>query len=308
MSDIENRLLRYFVAVAEEQHFSRAAQRLGISPPTLTHQIKKLEGQLNTKLFSRKGNTHVALTEVGLQLLDISKPILQQVKEVKFIAQRTARGEIGRVRVGYMTAVTCAEVMQRLLSGFQQENPAVEIIMHKLVPMAQITGILRMDLDVGFTRNPAKYPSGIDGFEIYRRPLVLALPSKHPLAQHSKISAADLKDEVFINNGPELDVGFWGHTEVVAKAGKFTPHVVKRNDDMFTLLTYVSLGYGIGIVPQPMSNVNIPNIVYREIAAKPVPSSSIAFIYRHNGRSPSGNLLMQYIRRHSPPMLRVVGE
>src|SRR5215467_10051242 len=102
MSDIETRLFRYFVAVAEEHHFSRAALRLGISPPTLTHQIKKLEYQLNTKLFNRRGNTHVELTEAGTRLLDIAKPILRQVDEAKIITQRTARGEIGHIRVGYL--------------------------------------------------------------------------------------------------------------------------------------------------------------------------------------------------------------
>ncbi len=299
MSDIETRLFRYFVAVAEEQHFSRAALRLGITPPTLTHQIKKLEGQLNTKLFKRKGNTHVELTEAGIRLLDIARPILQQVEEAKFIAQRTARGEIGRVRVGYMLAVTCAGVMQKLLARFQQENPAIEIVMHRLVPMAQIAGILRKDLDVGFTRTPSKYPSGIDGFEIYRPSLMLALPSQHPLARHSKISPAHLKDETFVNFAPELDVGFWGHTDAVAKVGKFTPHISKRDDDLITILTYVSVGYGIGVVPRPISQVNIPNVVYRELATNPNPTSSVAFIYPHNTPSPSANLLMRYMRRHA---------
>jgi DNA-binding transcriptional LysR family regulator len=309
MSDIETRLFRYFVAVAEEQHFSRAAQRLGISPPTLTHQIKKLEDQLNSKLFNRRGNTNVELTEAGIRLLDIAQPILRQVDEAKFIVQRTARGVIGRIKVGYMTVAACTGVMQKLLAGFQRENPAVEIGMHRLVPMAQVTAIMRMDLDVGFTRTPSKYPSGVDGFEIYRRPLILALPSEHSLARRNKISPADLKDEVFINTGPELDVGFWGHTEVIAKSGKFTPHVLKRDDDMFTILTYVSLGYGIGVVPQPISNLNIPNIVYREITANPIPTSSIAFIYRRNSDvSPSANLLLRYMRRHAPPMLRMIGE
>jgi DNA-binding transcriptional LysR family regulator len=308
MSDIETRLLRYFVAVAEEQHFSRAAHRLGISPPTLTHQIKKLEGQLNSKLFSRKGNTHVALTEVGGRLLDITKPILQQVKEVKFIAQRTARGEVGRIRVGYMTVATCAGIMQKLLAEFQQENPAVDISMHRLSPRGQIAAIHRMDLDVGFTRNPSKYPAGINGFEIYRPRLILALPSKHSLAQRENISPVDLKDEIFVNTGPELDVGFWGHTEVVAKIGKFVPNVTKRDDDMFTILTYVSLGYGIAVVPQAVSTMNIPHIVYRNIAVNPIPTSSIAFIYRDHNVSPSTALLTRYMRRYAPTKLRVVGE
>jgi DNA-binding transcriptional LysR family regulator len=308
MSDIETRLFRYFVAVAEEQHFSRAAARLGISPPTLTHQIKKLEDQLNAKLFSRRGNTHVVLTEAGIRLLDIAKPILQQVEEAKFIAQRTARGEIGRIKIGYMTAVPCAGVMQKLLAGFQQENPAIEIIIHKLMPTALITTIMRRDLDVGFTRTLAKYPPGIDSLEIYRPRLMLALPSQHPLARRDKINLADLKDQVFVNTSPEIEVGFWGHTELIAKLGKFTPHVVKRDGDMITILTYVSMGYGIAVVPQPMSCLNIPNIVYREIAANPIPSSPVAFISRQNNVSPPANLLIRYVHRHAPTTIADIGK
>lgn len=301
MSDIETRLFRYFVAVAEEQHFSRAALRLGISGPTLTHQIKKLESQLGTKLLKRKGNTHVELTEAGIRFLDVARPVLRQVEEAKFVAQRSARGEVGRIEVGFMPSATCAGILQKLLGGFQRENPAIEINVHKLVPMAQITAIVRRDLDVGFTRGPNKYPAGLDGFEIYRQPMVLALPDKHPLARRKKIDPALLKDEMFVNTGPELDVGFWGHTEVVARAGKFTPRVVKRDDDLLTILTYVSMGYGIGVVPQSMSRMNVPNVVYRELAANPLPTSSIAFVYRHDDASPSADLLTKYMQHHALP-------
>jgi DNA-binding transcriptional LysR family regulator len=308
MSDVENRLLRYFVAVAEEQHFARAALRLGISPPTLTHQIKKLEDQLKAKLFNRKGNTHVALTKAGIRLLDIAKPILRQVEEVKFISQRTARGEIGRIGIAYLGTVTCAGMMQELLAEFMQENPAIEIDMQRMAPRDQYAAITRMDLDVGFTRAPSKYPSGIDGFQIYGTPLVLALPSKHPLAKRDKISPVDLKDEVFLNTAPELDVGFWGHLDAVARSGKFTPRVIKRDDDIITTLTYVSMGLGIGVVPKPMSNFKVPKIAYREIVTKPPLTSSVAFIHRHNDLSPSANLLVRYMRRRVPTMLRMAGE
>jgi DNA-binding transcriptional LysR family regulator len=308
MSDIENRLLRYFVAVAEEQHFSRAAQRLGISPPTLTHQIKKLEGQLNTKLFKRRGNTHFEITEVGMRLLNAAKPILQQAEELKFIARRTARGEIGSIKVGYLATVMCAGVMQKLLVAFQEKNPAVEISLHRLVPRDQIASIIRMDLDVGFTRNHSKFPPGLTGFEISRAPLMLALPSKHPLAQQRKIGPADLKNEVFINTAPELEIGFWGHVDAIARAGQFTPQVVKRDNDILTTLTYISMGYGIGVVPQSMSKINVPNITYREIASDPFPTSSIAFVYRDNNPSPSCALLTQYLRRYVSSTLKAVRE
>jgi len=301
MVDIETRLFRYFVAVADERHFTRASQRLGISGPTLSQQIKKLEDQLGVKLFKRKGNTHVEVTEAGLRFLERAREVLRQVEEAKIVAQQAARGELGRIDIGFMAAATCSGLMAKLLGDFQQANPAIEINMHKLVPKAQITSIIRKDLDVGFTRCPDKYPPGLEGFEIYRQSLMLALPAKHPLARQKKINPADLKDELFVNTGPELDVGFWGHTEAVAGVGKFTPRVVKRDDDLIGILTYVSIGYGIGVIPKSISRMDVPNVVYRELAANSVPMTSVAFVYRRNDASPSVALLTKYMRRHALP-------
>jgi len=128
---------------------------------------------------------------------------------------------------------------------------------------------------------------------------VVALPKGHPLARRKKIDPAALKDEAFVNTGPELDVGFFGHTEVVARAGNFTPRVVKRDDDFLTVLTYVSIGYGIAIVPNAMCLVKFPNIVFRELAVDPVPTSSVTFAYRRNDTSRSANLLTQHMRRYA---------
>jgi DNA-binding transcriptional LysR family regulator len=303
MGDIETRLFRYFVALAEEQHFARAALRLRITPPTLTHQIKKLESELGARLVERKGNTNVLLTPAGARFFVHAQQVLRQVEEARTVAQRAERGEVGCIEIGYMPSASCSGLLQKWLAEFQRTNPAIEINLHRLVPMAQITAIIRKDLDVAFTRSPHKYPAGLEGFEVYRQPMVLALPSKHPLAHRKTISPATLKDEMFVNTGPELDVGFWGHTEVVAGAGNFTPRVVKRDDDLITILTYVAMGYGIGVVPESMARISIPNVVYRQLATNAVLTSSIAFVHRRNDSSPSADLLIEYMKGHALPHL-----
>lgn len=297
MADIETRLFRYFAVLAQERHFSRAAQRLHITPPTLTHQIKKLERLLGARLVERKGNTHVALTQAGLRFFERAQHVLRQVEEAKIVAQQAQRGEVGRIDIGFMTTAVCSGVLQRALADFRHANPAIEINMRKLVPMDQINAIMRKDLDAGFTRSPHKYPAGLEGFEIYRQPMVLALPAKHPLARRKTVNLAALKDEQFINTGPELDVGFWGLAEAVA--AHFTPRVIKRDDDFMTVLTYVSMGYGIGVIPQTMTRMNIPNVVFREIATSSVPKSAIAFVYRRNNSSPQTDLLIKHMRSHA---------
>jgi DNA-binding transcriptional LysR family regulator len=239
----------------------------------------------------------VALTQAGLRFFERAQHVLRQVEEAKIVAQQAQRGEVGRIDIGFMTTAVCSGVLQKSLTDFRRANRAIEINMRKLVPMDQIKAIMRKDLDADFTRSPHKYPAGLEGFEICRQPIVLALPGKHPLARRKTINLAALKDEQFINTGPELDVGFWGHAETVA--GHVTPRAVKRDDDFMTILTYVSMGYGIGVIPLTMTRMNIPNVVFREIAASSVPKSAIAFVYRRNDSSPQTDLLIKHMRSHA---------
>jgi DNA-binding transcriptional LysR family regulator len=299
MSDIDTRLFRYFVAVAEQRHFGRGALHLGISPPTLTHQIKKLESQLGVKLLKRKGNTKVLITDAGQRFLMGAREALRQFEEAAAIARQAERGEVGRLQVGFMLSVLGAGLMPSWIGAFQRAHPAIDVTMRKLSPVAQIAGIMRNELDAGFARAPHKYPSGVRGFEIYRQRLVLALPSKHPLAQRKVISPALLAREAFVSFPPELDVGFFGFTETIARIDNFVPRVVKRQDDFSAVLAYVAAGYGIAVVPELlMKTMNVPNVVFRNIAAHPAPRTSLAFVY---GTTPSqsAKLLIRHMQRHA---------
>jgi DNA-binding transcriptional LysR family regulator len=298
MSDIELRLFRYFVALAEERHFARVALRLKITPPTLTHQIKKLESELGVKLALRKGNTLVTLTDAGQRLLVSAQQLLRQAEETVAVARQADRGQVGRIDLGFTVSVSCSGRLQTWLGAFHQTNPAIEITLCHLAPMAQIAAIMRKELDGGFTRAPHKYPAGIHGFEIYRQPVVLALPSQHPLTRCKEISPAMLRDETFVNITAELQAGFLSHAEVVARTGNFTPRVVRRDDSFITVLTYVASGYGIAIVPQLITTINLPNVVFRPIAADPVPHTPTAFVYRDDA-SPSVKLLIEHMQRHA---------
>jgi len=298
MSDIEPRLYRYFIAVAEKEHFAQAAERLGITPPTLTHQIKKLERELGAKLLIRKGNTKVVITEAGQRVLAGAREMLRQAEEIKANARQAGRGELGRLELGFVTVLSGPGLLRNWVAPFKQAHPGIQVAIHKLSPMAQIAGILRKELDAGFARAPHKYPSGVRGFEVYRQPLALALPSDHPLARHEAISPAMLAREAFVDTTPEQDVGFFGHVQAIARIGNFIPRVVDRVDDSTTVLTYVGLGHGIAVVPELMKSMNLSDVVIRNIAADPVPQTSIAFVYG-SSPSPSANLLIRHMRRHA---------
>jgi DNA-binding transcriptional LysR family regulator len=296
MSDIETRLFRSFVAVAEEQHFARAAERLGITPPTLTHQIQRLESDLGTKLLQRRSGRKVVVTQAGENFLADAREVLRHAEQAAMRARQAGRGESGRLELGFV--VSGAGLLRNWIGAFQQANPAIDITLHRLVPMAQIAGIMRNELDAGFTRTPHKYPSGVRGFDIYRRGMALALPTGHPLARHKDISPAMLAREAFVSTRPEVDLGFSGHIEIIARIGNFIPRVVKRDDDFMAVLAYVALGYGIAVVPDLMKTMNIANVVFRNIATDPVRQTSIAFVYG-NAPSPAAKLLIRHMRRHA---------
>jgi DNA-binding transcriptional LysR family regulator len=299
MDDIETRLFRYFVALAEEQHFARAALRLGITPPTLTHQIKKLERELGAKLLERKGSRKVVVTEAGQRFLVGAREVLRQAEETATSARQAGRGELGRLQLGFIISVSCAGLLRSWIGAFQQANPAIDITMRKLGPLAQIAGMMRKELDAGFTRTPYKYPAGLRGIEVNRQRLLLALPGEHPLARRNAISPAMLAREAFVSTTSELDVGFLGHTEAIARIGNFIPRVAKRADDFIAVLAYVALGHGIAVVPELLvKTMNLANVVFRNIAADPVPQTSIAFVYGSDP-SPSANLLIRHMQRYA---------
>jgi DNA-binding transcriptional LysR family regulator len=299
MSRIETRLFHYFVTVAEERHFAQAALRLGIAPPTLTQQIQKLERDLGTKLLRRKGNTPVVITAAGQRFLAGAREVLRQAEETAAIARQAGRGELGRLQLGFIASVFGAGLFPSWIGAFRQAHPAIHIAMAKLPSMAQISGIVCNELDCGFTRAPHEYPSGVRGFEVYRQPMVLALPSEHPLARHKDVSPAMLASEAFVGLTLELDMGFSGHTEAVARIGDFIPRVVMRENNFTAVLAHVASGYGIAVMPELlMKTMNVPNVVFRNIAADPVPQTSVAFVYGSDP-SPSAKLLIRHMQRHA---------
>jgi DNA-binding transcriptional LysR family regulator len=299
MSQIESRLFHYFVAVAEELHFAQAAERLGITPPTLTHQIQKLERDLGVKLLKRKGNRKVVITDAGVRVLAGAREVLRHIEETTTVGRKAGRGELGRLELGFMLSVSGAGLLDDWIGPFERANPAIEVATHRLASMAQVLAIMSDKLDGGFARTPTKYPSGVRGFEVYRQGMALALQRKHPLTRHKTINPTMLASEAFVSIKHELDFGFLSYTAAVAGIGNFTPRVVRREDDFIAVLSYVARGHGVAVVPELLTKTTtFSNVVFRSIEADPAPQMSIAFIYSSDP-SPSANLLIQHMRRHA---------
>ena len=270
MAEIETRLFRYFVALADTRHFGRTALSLGISTPTLSNQIKKLETKLNARLVTRKGNTDTELTDVGHRFLDRARTVLREAAEAEAIARQAARGEVGHLAIGFMTIVPLFGLLDRFVRSFQKLHPGIEVSLRQAPTMGQINSVLQRDLDFGFVRTPNRYPHGLRGFVVCRRAMVLALHHDHPLARHERIHPSQLRSESFVNYSPELDVGFWKHIDVIGQAGGFTPRITGRMKDAITVLACVSAGQGIAVVSEAFKAVDMPNVVYRDFAIQPV--------------------------------------
>ena len=300
MGNIELRLYRYFVTLCEERNFSRAAERLRITPPTLTHQIQKLEKDLDVHLLNRKPKMKIQLTQAGARFLESARDVLHRADEAEITARKAARGEVGRLEIGYMIATAYTGLVQSFVSNFQKLYPAIDITLHQLSTLNLASGILANELDAGFARLPKQYPLGLSGFPFCRTQVILALPSTHPLARkRGAISPKNLANETFVSTAVGFDLAFKRHVESIAVLGGFTPKIWKRAEDLTTVLAYVSAGYGIAAVSQEMANCRVPNVTYKKIAARTVPEVVFSFMYRSNETAPTVKAFIETIRAYA---------
>lgn len=300
MANIELRLYRYFVTLCDEQNFARAAERLGITPPTLTHQIQKLEKELDVRLLNRKTKKKVQLTEAGLRFRESARDVLHRADEAEQTARKAARGEVGRLEIGYLIAAAYSGLLQRLIGGFQKTYPGIDITLRQSSTVSLISAILSNELDAGVARMPTMYPPGLSGFPVYRSPVVLALPSNNPLARkRGPIDPKTLKDEIFVSTSVGFDLAFRQHVEAIAALGGFEPKVSKRAGDLTTVLTYVSSGYGIAALSKELVKCKMPNVTYKEIASSTALEVVYSFMHRTNETAPASKALIDAMRAYA---------
>jgi len=291
---MELRHLRYFVAVAEELHFSRAAEQLNISTPTLSHQIQALEKILGAQLLCRKKKTAVSLTQTGRRFLEEARATLRQAENAELVGKRTACGDMGSVAIGYILAASCVGLLPELIATFHKENPQVSLQINRMETFPQMKALVEGALDVGFIRAPKRYPTELTGFIINRHPYYVALPEGHPLTKRKHLTPAILAHEPFVAGSMEMEVGLWGNLGAISATGH-SPQVIARTSDIFSVLTLVAAGMGLGIVSGPMSKVDIPGITYRKIAGA-LQSAEIAIAYRKSESAPAVRSFIQRLR------------
>ncbi|MBD2436752.1 LysR family transcriptional regulator [Nostoc sp. FACHB-110] len=291
---MELRHLRYFIAVAEELHFSKAAERLHIAQPPLSQQIQQLEAELDVELFQRKTKRQVQLTEAGQVFLQEAYQLLAQLERAIELTQRTGRGERGQLRIGFTSLVTY-DVLPVILRRFREEFPEVELILQELTTSQQEQALRDRSIHIGFAHPPLE-DTTLSQECIHQASLIVALPEIHPLAKQQSISVRSLANESFIMFPRHLGPGLYDQIlNLFCQIANFNPKVTQEAIQMQTIIGLVSAGMGIAIVASSLQNLQRSGVVYRPIE-EVTPLIETAIIWQPDNITPVLDKFFQVIQ------------
>lgn len=294
------RHLRYFVAVAEEGHVTRAAERLGIQQPPLSQQIKALEAELEVQLFRRKPRG-VELTEAGESLLVDARRILGEVEGALLRARRTARGELGRLAVGFTASAPFHPFVTRLLRDFRSTHPLVTMTLEEMGSSELVAAVQAERLDVAFIRPAVPPAEGLVFHELVQEPMVAALPANHPLAAQPRgpLRLAALAAEPFILYRRASGPGLYDAIVSACRAAGFTPHTEQEAPRITATLNLVAAGLGVTLVPQSLSSQQAESIVYRPLGGSPRLVAPIRLVSRRTDHSAPARRFLALVKEET---------
>ena len=288
---MELRRLRYFIAVAEELSFSRAAQRLRMSQPPLSNQIKQLEEELGVLLFDRTSRG-VRMTGAGELLLEEARRIFVQVDQTVRVVQRVGYGEVGRLTLGFVPSSsneTLPPILQRLGDRF----PGIELFLREMRPDLIVRQLHDKQIDAGFLYLPLEDTS-LHIERVAREPLVLALPETHALAAEPRVDLQAVKKEPFIlPMRYQIMPGLYGQVTEACRQAGFVPNAVQK--DVWLMQTIVGLvagGIGVALVPASLRNLRRKGVVYKSVHGLS-PTVELGMIWRGDDRGRVLNSFLQ---------------
>lgn len=255
--------LRYFIAVAEELHFGRAADRAHIAQSPLSRQIQQLEQSLGVTLFART-KRRVELTDAGRTFLPEAREVLMTAERARNAAIRAEAGQVGRLSLGFTNSAIYTE-LPRLLAAFRSQYPQVQLDLHdSMLTPAQIEAILHGQLDLGIVRPPVSSPD-IALLPFVKQRMVLALPESHPLSKLKKIEVVKLAGEPLIAFARSLDSSLTHQIVRLCNDAGFHPNVVQEVGDIPSMIMLVSSGMGLALVPSSSENIKMKRVVFRPL-------------------------------------------
>ena len=267
---MDMRRLRYFLAVAEAGHITRAAAQLGMAQPPLSQQIKTLEAELGLQLFQRhpKG---VTLTEAGRLLQDEARGLLRQTDALRQRLQRVAQGEQGQLALAFTSSAAAHAFVPRTLRACRQQHPDIGLDLREANAAEITAAVLANQLDCGLLRVPISRPPGLCFETLFHEPAVLALPIDHPAAPRpgqppQPLALTALRDEGFILVRQPGAPGLYANLLALCESQGFRPRVVAEVPRMMSNLNLVAAGAGVSVVPASMQGAHPHAVAYCPIA------------------------------------------
>jgi DNA-binding transcriptional LysR family regulator len=288
---MELRHIRYFLAVAEERHFTKAAAKIGIGQPPLSQQIKDLEKEVGAALFRRLAH--------GAELTEAGKAFRAGVKEMPLIAeratmaaQRAARGETGSLRVGYTASAAFNVVVPSAIRAFRRAYPDVYLTLEEANTTRLVAGLREETLDAVFLR-PGPGSEELQLRPLSEEPMVVALPERHPAAALEEIELATLQHDPFLLFPREIGPVLYDTVVEACQNAGFEPIISQLAPQIASIVNLVAAELGVSIVPASMMQVRVTGVAYRQIAGQS-PTTRLALAYR---RGETSHVVRNFIAR-----------
>ncbi|MEV4898289.1 LysR family transcriptional regulator, partial [Nonomuraea sp. NPDC055795] len=254
--------LHAFAVLAEERHFGRAAERLGIAQPPLSQQIRRLEAKVGHPLFTR-GPGGVALTAAGRELLPAARRALDEIAGGLNAARRTGSGEAGRIRIGFSASLALT-VLPGLLRAYRDRYPQVDMEIREMTTAPQVTALHEHVIDIGLLREPPDEP-GLATETILTEEFIAVLPAAHPLAAQRVLPIKALADEPFVllprSAGPTVHDQILG----LCRNAGFEPRLGQQAVEWQTVCALVEAGLGVSLAPASIRRIRLKGVAYRRI-------------------------------------------
>lgn len=288
---MEFRHLRYFVVLAEELHFGRAAQRLCITQPPLSLNIQQLEASLGARLFERDSKG-VRLTAAGHAFRSSALALLAQAEQARSLARDIDAGVAGRLRVGFVGSLLLRG-LPRWLGEHQAEHPRIQIALSELNSQDQIDALLRDELDLGFVHTP-HVPAALQALPVLSDAFMACVPASHALAQRRKVSLRELRDEPFVLFSRRASPDY--HTRIVQMCGAVGFHPKQRHEVRHWLSAVLLVGQGMGVTvaPESLRRSGIAGAVFKPLA-EPVPPSPVHAVWKAGSELPARSQFLQRV-------------
>jgi DNA-binding transcriptional LysR family regulator len=295
---MELRHLKYFVAVAEELNFARAARRVHIAQPSLTKQIQQLEQELGFPLLYRTKKT-VELLDTGHVLLDEAQRLLRQAEKAIQSTQRTHAGQSGRLTIGFSSSAV-PEVLPTLLREYHALYPSVVVDILEITTIKNAESLLESTMSVALIRSPTYLSREQFCFEtIQRERFVVALPDSHPAAKQESIRIKILANEPLIV--PPRQPG-WGYADTIFQIFRdhgIVPRVEQEASGALAVVTLVAGGFGAALIPASLRNLRLPGVTYRPIKGR-CRTSDLTVVWRRDSRVSTVRAFLEVVKKEYP--------